>query len=40
MQLVGILRWAVELGQIDMFYEVFVLSQYQAKPCVGYLEAA
>ena len=27
LQLIGILRWAVELWQIDIFYEVFVLSQ-------------
>jgi hypothetical protein len=40
MQLIGILRWAVELGQIDIVYEISVLSQYQVNPCVGHLEAA
>lgn len=38
-QLVGILRWAVELGRIDIFYEVAVLSQYLASPRKGHLEA-
>jgi hypothetical protein len=32
MQLIGILRWAVELGWISIYYEVSVLSQYQANP--------
>jgi hypothetical protein len=40
MQLIGILRWAIELGQIDIFYEVSTLSQYQANPRMGHLEAA
>jgi len=40
MQLIGILRWAVELGRIDIFQEVSVLSQYQANPRLGHLEAA
>jgi hypothetical protein len=40
MQLIGILRWAIELGRIDIFYEVSALSQYQANPCMGHLEAA
>ena len=38
-QLIGICRWAVELGRIDIFYEVSCLSQYQASPRVGHLEA-
>ena len=36
----GILRWAIELGRVDMFVEVTQLSQYQAIPRQGYLEAA
>ena len=40
MQLIGILRWAIELGCIDIFYEVSVMLQYQANPCMGHLQAA
>jgi len=40
MQLIGNLCWAVELGQINIFQEVSVLSQYQANPRLGHLEAA
>ena len=36
-QLIGVGRWAVELGQIDIFHELSLLSQYQASPCVGHL---
>jgi hypothetical protein len=39
-QLIGILRWAVELGRLDIYYEVSVLSQFQAMPREGHLEAA
>jgi hypothetical protein len=38
MQLIGILRWAVEIGQIDIFLETSLLSQYQANPRSGHLE--
>ena len=38
LQLIGISRWAVELGQIDIFLEVSFLSQYQASPRLGHLE--
>ena len=37
-QLIGVLRWAVELGRIDIFLEVSLLSQHQASPRVGHLE--
>ena len=37
-QLVGILRWAVELGRVDIYHEVALLSQYLAAPRVGHLE--
>ena len=39
-QLIGILRWAVELGRLDIYYEVSILSQHQALPREGHLEAA
>jgi hypothetical protein len=38
-QLIGILRWMVELGCIDIYHEVSVLSQYLALPRLGHLEA-
>jgi hypothetical protein len=39
MQLIGILQWAVEIGHIDIYLAVSLLSQYQANPCFGHLEA-
>ena len=39
-QLIGILRWAVELGRVDIYLEVSLLSQYLANPRQGHLEAA
>ena len=38
-QIIGILRWAIELGRIDILTEVAMLSQYQASPREGHLEA-
>ena len=38
LQLVGVLRWAVELGRIDIYTEVALLSQQMALPRVGHLE--
>lgn len=38
-QLIGILRWAVELGRIDIQIEAALLSQYQMNPRQGHLEA-
>ena len=40
LQLIGILRWGVEIGRIDIYLEVSLLSQYQANPRLGHLEAA
>lgn len=40
MQLIGILWWAIELGRINIFLEVSMLSQYQVNPRLGHLEAA
>jgi hypothetical protein len=39
-QLMGILRWAIELGRVDLFMEISQLSQFQALPRQGNLEAA
>lgn len=37
---IGILRWLVELGRIDIAYEVSILSGYLAMPRTGYLQQA
>ena len=39
LQLIGILRWAVELGRMDIIAEVSVLSQHQCQPREGHLAA-
>ena len=39
LKLIGILRWAIELGRIDIFIEVSQLSQHQALSRRGHLEA-
>jgi hypothetical protein len=33
-----VLRWATEIGQVDILLEVALLSQYQASPREGHLE--
>jgi hypothetical protein len=38
--LIGILRWTVELGRIDIAYEVSVLSRYLAQPRTGHFVQA
>ena len=38
LQLIGICRWALEIGWVDIFLEVSLLSQYQAGPRLGHLE--
>jgi len=38
-QLIGILRWAVELGRLDIYAEVSMLSQFQCAPRQGHMEA-
>jgi hypothetical protein len=38
--LIGVLRWAVELGRLDIYLEVALLSAYNAQPREGHLEAA
>ena len=39
-EMIGMLRWATELGRVDILYEVAVLSQYQAAPCEGHIKQA
>ena len=36
-ELIGILRWAVELGRVDILLETALMSTYMAMPCVGHL---
>jgi hypothetical protein len=38
--LIGILRWACELGRIDILHETSLLSQYLAQPRLGHLQEA
>jgi hypothetical protein len=38
-QLIGMLRWAVELGRVDILLEVSLLSSHLAEPRDGHLEA-
>ena len=37
MQLIGIFFWAVDLGSIEIFTEVAVISQYSASTRLGHL---
>ena len=37
-EFIGILRWAVELGWIDIQFEVSMVSSYMASPRIGHLE--
>ena len=39
-QLIGMLRWAVELGRVDILFEVSLLSSHLALPREGHLDAA
>jgi hypothetical protein len=39
LQLIGILRWIIELGRVDISYGVAIMSQYSASPRKGHLEA-
>ena len=39
-EMIGMLRWATELGRVDVLHEVLLLSQYQASPRQGHLEQA
>jgi len=37
-EIIGILRWAIELGRLDILFEVAILSQCLANPRKGHLE--
>ncbi|KAI2500081.1 Reverse transcriptase (RNA-dependent DNA polymerase) [Fragilaria crotonensis] len=37
-ELIGVLRWATEIGRVDILLEVSLLSQYQANPREGHLK--
>ena len=39
-ELIGVLRWATEIGRVDILLEVSLISQYQASPREGHLEQA
>ena len=38
LQLIGICRWAVEIGRVDKFLEVSLLTQYEVGTRLGHLE--
>jgi hypothetical protein len=38
MSLIGILRWAVELGRLDIYIDVTLLSSYMTQPRIGHME--
>ncbi len=37
-EIIGMLCWAIEIGQVDINTEVSLLSSYQTAPCEGHLE--
>jgi len=39
-ELIGVLRWAIEIGRVDILYEVSLLSSHLALPRVGHLHQA
>jgi hypothetical protein len=36
---IGVFRWAVELGRLDITGDISMLAAYTAAPCVGHLKA-
>jgi hypothetical protein len=38
--LIGVMRWMVELGRVDIATKISLLSSHPAYPCVGHLEVA
>ena len=38
MELIGVLRWAVEIGRVYILYETSIMSTHLALPRVGHLE--
>ena len=39
-EIIGMLRWMVEIGRVDIHHELSLLSSYQASPRQGHLEQA
>ena len=37
-EMMGMLKWAIELEQVDIYHEVSILSSYQVVPRRGHLE--
>jgi hypothetical protein len=37
-ELIGVLRWAIKLGRVDLLLEVSLMSAYLAMPRAGHLE--
>ena len=37
-EMIGALRWAIEIGRVDILHEVAVMSTYTAMPRLGHLE--
>jgi len=37
-ELIGVLRWAIELGRVDIFHELSILSSYQCNPRQDHME--
>ena len=37
-EIIGMLRWATELGRVDILHEISILSQHQAAPREGHME--
>ena len=35
---IGMIRWDIAIGRVDILFEVSILSQYQALPWEGHLE--
>ena len=38
-ELIGILRWEIDIGRIDILLKVFLLSSHLELPCIGHLQA-
>ena len=38
--IIGVMRWMIEIGRIDITTEISMLSSFLAMPLVGHLEAA
>ena len=36
-EIIGTLRWATEIGRVDISHEVSILSQYQTSPREGHM---